>query len=89
MDNESVNKVYTNKENNLKKYAFFITFLGVISFCLILIYFENNGIIPGIVLLGVCGINSLFLYGIGEIIDLLRENANDTKKIIKILENKR
>lgn len=89
MNNESLNKKTDNNliANNLKKIAFVGVFLGIIFFCVILICFENVGIIPGIIWLCGCIFSSLFIYAIGEIIDLIQQVVNNTNEIIKKLEN--
>lgn len=89
MNNECLNKKNANNliANNLKKIAVAGVFLGIIFFCVILICFENAGIIPGIIWLCGCILSSLFIYAIGEILDLIQQIVNNTDEIIKKLEN--
>lgn len=85
-ENTDINNVLAN---NLKRFAFIGIFLGLIFLCLILIYFENDGIIPGITILCFCVLNSLYIYILGEIIDLIQKNVNNTDLIIKKSEIER
>ncbi len=93
---EDINKLNVDKEkrnntvaNILKKISFWEGFIGFICFCIILIVFENEGIILAFTEVIVCAISSIFMYSLGEIIDLIQENVNNTKTIIKMLENER
>ena len=93
---EDINKLNVDKEkrnntvaNILKKFSFWEGFIGFICFCIILIIFENEGIILAFTEVIVCAISSIFMYSLGEIIDLIQENVNNAKTIIKMLENER
>ncbi len=87
--NDDKDKINNKIANFLKKFSFWEEFIGFICFCIILIVFEEEGIKLAFTEIIICTISSIFVYILGEIIDLVQENVNNTRAIIKILEDKR